>query len=148
MFKTVAEFKEHMRRLKEDPEYKIEFEKKKEQNIKEYWMELKPFDKADDVPTLPKMNDFYTNRLIELGAIPKDKLEDGVWYYGNYRNSDLGKWDEKTQKFGLWRNKFGWMWDTCYHFQDDDGFALFVPLRKANKQELEEIKKIEDEELR
>ena len=27
MFKTVAEFKEHMRRLKEDPEYKIEFEK-------------------------------------------------------------------------------------------------------------------------
>jgi hypothetical protein len=110
-------------------------------------MELKTFNKAEDVPHLPKMNDFYTNRLIELGAIPKQKLEDGVWYYGNYRNSDLGKWNERTQKFGLWRNKFGWMWDTCNHFQDDDGFALFVPIRKANRQELEEIKKIEDESI-
>ena len=54
-------------------------------------MTLKPFQKAEDVPALPVMNDFYTQRLIELGAIPKNKLEDGKWYYGEkngFRVSD------------------------------------------------------------
>lgn len=147
MFKTAAEFKEHLRKLKEDPEYAQKFKEQKDENIKNYWRELDPFHIAEDVPNLPKMNDFYIKRLIELGAIPKDKLQDGVWYYGNYRNTTLGKWDAKNQKFGLWRYKFRYMWDTCNHFEDDDGFALFVPLRKANEKELEQIKKIEDEKL-
>jgi hypothetical protein len=147
MFKTLGEYQEHVRKLKEDPDYAQRWKEQREKNIRDYWMELKPFHKAEDVPNLPTMNDFYVNRLIELGAIPKDKLKDGVWYYGNYRNSNLGKWDAQKEKFGLWRHKFGWMWDTCNHFQDDDGFALFVPIRKANKQELEEIKKIEDESI-
>jgi len=147
MFKTIAEFKEHMRKLKEDQEYARKFKEQIDENIKTYWEELKPFQKAEDVPNLPKMDDFYKNRLIELGAIPKNELEDGVWYYGNYRNTDLGKWDFKTQKFGHWRHKFGWIWDTCNHFEDDNGFALFVPLRKANEKELEQIKKIENEKL-
>lgn len=145
MFKTAKEFQEHMRKLKEDPEYVRHFQETKNRNIRERWDELKPFNKAEDVPELPKMDKYYTNRLIELGAIPKENLTDGTWYYGNYRNSDLGKWDYKKQKFGIWRYKFGWMWDTCNHFQDDDGFALFVPIRKADEKELQHIKKIEDE---
>jgi len=148
MFKTLGEYQEHVRKLKEDPDYAQKWKEQKEKNIRNYWMELKPFKKAEDVPNLPTMNDFYVKRLIELGAIPKDKLEDGQWYYGNYRNSILGKWDDQKEKFGLWRHKFGWMWDTCNHFQNDDRFALFVPLREANEQELEQIKKIEDEKLR
>lgn len=147
MFKTIAEWKEHMRKLKEDPEYAQKFKEQRDENIKNYWKELKPFQRAEDVPNLPKIDDFYKNRLIELGAIPKDKLEDGVWYYGNYRNSDLGKWDDKAQEFGHWRYKFGYRWDTCNHFEDDDGYALFVPLRVANQEELEQIKKIENEKL-
>jgi hypothetical protein len=148
MFKTLGEYQEHVRKLKEDPDYAQKWKEQKEKNIRNYWMELKPFKKAEDVPNLPTMNDFYVKRLIELGAIPKEKLKDGVWYYGNYRNSVLGKWDAQKEKFGLWRHKFGWMWDTCNHFQNDDRFALFVPLREANEQELEQIKKIEDEKLR
>lgn len=148
MIKTAAQWKEHMRKLKEDPQYALEFKEQKDRNIRNSWLELKPFKTAEDVPQLPEMDDFYRNRLVELGAIPKDRLEDGVWYYGDYRNSNLGKWDAETGKFGLWRHKFGWIWDTCNHFEDDDGFALFVPLRKANQIEMEETKRIENENLR
>lgn len=146
MFKNLEEFQAHRLKMN-DPEYIKEFKIKQEEYLMKNWMELKPFVLGTDVPTLPKMNDFYINRLIELGAIPKKDLEDGVWYYGNYRNATLGKWIEAEQKFGHWRYKFGFRWDTCNHFEDDNTFALFVPLRKANKEELVEIKKIEDEKL-
>jgi len=139
------EYKEHRDRLKNDPQYAIEWKQKQEQELYNYWMELKPFQKAKDVPALPVMNDFYNQRLIELGAIPKDKLEDGKWYYGEYRNSNFGKWNDKTQKFDHYRWSFGLQTDDCNHFQDDDGFALFVPLRLSNELELEEIKKTEEE---
>lgn len=120
--------------------------KMKEESLRKFWMELKPFVKSEDVPQLPiPLTDFHINKLIELGAIAKDKLEDGVWYYGEYRNSEFGKWDAANNEFGLWRYKFGYRWDECNHFQDDNGFALFVPLRKASEEELEKIKKIENE---
>jgi hypothetical protein len=116
----------------------------------EHWNNLKPFTKADDVPELPNVgtkefNEFYVPRLIKAGAIPKDKLVDGVWYYGDYRNSNFGKWDAIKQEFGLWRYKFGWRWDTCNHFQDDNDFALFVPIRKATEEEVEKQNQIEIE---
>ena len=141
-----SEYKAHLDKLKSDPEYAKEHMKKMELDRQEYWNSLKPFTDERSVPHLPNpLNDFYTNRIIELGGIPKDKLQDGEWYYGNYRNSTLGKWDANKQEFGLWRYKFGYYWDTCNHFQDENGYALFVPLRKANQEELESIKKIEEE---
>ena len=112
----------------------------------EYWNNLKPFVVESDVPTLPgvekkEWDEFYVPRLLKAGAIDKKDLIDGTWYYGNYRNSKYGKWDAEKQEFGLWRYKFGWRWDTCNHFQDDNGFALFVPLRAANQEEIEEQNK-------
>ena len=139
---TREDFQEHLRKIKEEPGYKEEFKKHQEQQNVKYWMELKAFKDEDDVPPLPHMNEFFTNRLIELGAIPKNKLEDGIWYYGNYRNTALGKWNHTTQKFDHYRWKFGWQTDDCNHFEDDNGYALFVPLRKANEEELEHIEKI------
>ena len=62
-----------------------------------------------------------------------------------YRRANFGKWNAKTEKFDHYRWKFGWMKDECNHFQDDNGFALFVPLRLVNELELEEIKKTEQE---
>lgn len=44
-------------------------------------------------------------------------------------------WNEKENKFDYVRYKFGYYWDECNHFEDDDGFALFVPLRKATDEE-------------
>ena len=148
MFKTVAEWKEHLRKIKEEPEYAQKIKDEKEEVRKQHWMELKPFTGADKVPNLPNpITEFYINKLIELGAIPQNKLENGVWYYGNYRNSDMGRWNSEKKEFDILRYKFGYIWDTCNHFENDNGYALFVPLRKANKEELKEIKKIENENL-
>ena len=139
------QYKEHRRKMKEDPAYAKIHKDIEKRDMEKYWMNLKPFKTEEDVPALPKMDEFYVKRLIELGAIPKKDLENGVWYYGNYRNTDLGKWNAKTEKFDHYRMKFGWRTDDCNHFEDDDGYALFVPIRKANEKELEEIKKIEKE---
>jgi hypothetical protein len=134
-------------------EFDIEVAKQKAQreaNIKEYWNTLKPFKDANDIPNLPRVekkewNDFYVPKLVECGAITKDKLVDGTWYYGEYRNSNFGKWDATKNEFGLWRYKFGYMWDNCNHFQDDNGYALFVPLRTITPEEMEELNQIEIE---
>ena len=147
MFNKIKEYQKHRENMK-DPEYAKEFKEKQRAYLIGEWNKLGKFVHENDVPRLPEMNDFFIGKLIDCGAIPKNKLEDGIWYYGNYRNSTLGKWDEKNQKFGLWRYKFGFYWDNCNHFEDDNGYALFVPLRIANEKELEQIKKIEDEKLR
>jgi hypothetical protein len=114
--------------------------KDREEKVYQYWLELKePFVLDNDIPALPNpLTDFYIGRLIELGAIPKDKLEDDVWYYGDTRNANVAQWDAKNELFIHWRYKFGWMKDDVKHFQDDNGFALFVPIRKATEEEIKE----------
>jgi hypothetical protein len=80
-----------------------------------------------------------------LGAIPKSELVDGKWYYGDFRNTDFGRWNALKNEFDHIRYKFGNRWDTCNHFEDDDGFALFTPIREVTEEEMKEIKKLEDE---
>ena len=115
---------------------------KKEAVIK-YWNELKPFLTPNDVPAIPRVDEreyreFYVPRLIAAGAIPKADLVDGQFYYGEYRNANVGKWNAEKNVFDHWRYKFGFRLDTCNHFEDDNGFALFVPIRLANENEIEE----------
>ena len=133
---------EHRKKIKEDPEYKNRWKEHQSSKVKEYWMTLKPFEKESDVPEIPNpLNEFYVKKLIELGAIPKSKLEDGEWYYGNYRNSNFGKWNEDKQRFDIIRYKFGNRWDDCNHFEDDNGYALFIPIRKVKIEEMQQIEK-------
>jgi hypothetical protein len=142
-FKSAKEALEHAKRLATDPEYakKIKEENKKEEERaeEEYWKALTKFTTSTDVPRLPKpLTTFHINRLLESGAIGINELEDGVWYYGNYRNSSYGKWNSETNEFSIIRSKFGHYYlDKCKHFQNDDGFALFVPIRKATDEEIE-----------
>ena len=115
----------------------------RERKRKEYWCNLPKFEKTHDVPTIPRVDEeeyrnFYVPKLIEAGAIPKKDLVDGQLYYGDYRNAEVGKWNAKENVFDHWRYKFGFRKDTCNHFEDDDGFALFVPIRLANEEEIEE----------
>lgn len=140
----IEEYLEHRRRLKEDPFYAKEVEEKEYKDLIDYWNRLKPFKLETDVPHLPnELTDFFINKLIELGAIPLNKLEVNEWYYGNYRNANIGKWDGK--KFKHIRFSFTHYWDECNHFQQDDGFALFVPLRKATKEEIKnELKELRE----
>jgi hypothetical protein len=144
-FSSAEKYLNHINRLKSDPEYKEMWEKQKSDKLKKWWSELKSFKLSTDVPKLPNpLDDFYTNRLIELGAIPKSELKDGQWYYGNFRNSSFGKWDASKSVFHHIRYSFGYYWDDCNHFEDDNRFALFVPLRKATQEEIKnELEKVE-----
>jgi hypothetical protein len=138
---------EELDKKKEDFKEQLEKERaERKARVIEHWNNLKPFVDEKDVPGLPRVekkewDEFYVPRLLKAGALDKKDLVDGTWYYGSYRNSIYGKWNAEKQEFGLWRYKFGWMWDTCNHFQDDNGFALFVPLRAANQEEIEEQNK-------
>ncbi len=145
--KNIKDYQEHFKKMKEDPEYKMEHNRKIKEQQKEKFRNIKPFETADDVPDLPRVDEkewveYYVPILIEKGAIPKKNLVDGEWYYGEFRNSNFGRWNAKKQVFDHIRYKFGYRWDECNHFEDDNGFALFVPIRKANKEEIEEQEKI------
>jgi hypothetical protein len=125
---------------------KAKMEKEKAERKKamiKYWNELKPFEKPEDVPAIPHVDEkeyreFYVPKLIAAGAIPKADLVDNQFYYGEYRNANVGKWNAEENVFEHWRYKFGFRLDTCNHFEDDNGFALFVPIRLANEAEIEE----------
>lgn len=141
----IEKYREHLRRMKEYPDYKKAEQEKKELALKEYWSNLKPFKKSTDVPPIPNpLTDFYTKIIIELGGIPKSELNDGQWYYGNFRNSNFGKWDAEKSVFNHIRYSFNWYWDKCNHFEDDNGFALFVPIRESTPEEIKnELEKVE-----
>ena len=147
MFNNLQEFREHLRKMKEDPEYKNKHKEKAKQELKARWLELEPFEKAEDIPEIPKVEteeykNFFVPILTKNGAVAKKDLVDGEWYYGDHRNCNFAKWNQKENQFNYIRYKFGNnYWDNCNHFEDDDGFALLVPLRKATA---EEIKKQED----
>jgi hypothetical protein len=139
---NLKEFQVHLKRMKEDPEYKREWMQKARQEAKDNFKNIKPMVLAKDVPDLPHGYDkeewerYFVPILIERGAIPKKDLVDGEWYYGEHRNCNFAKWNKNNNRFDYIRYKFGYFWDCCNHFEDDDGFALFVPLRKATNQEI------------
>ena len=105
---------------------------------KEYWENLKVFENEHDIPDIPVYRDgeeqqFFQDvvvpNLIRCGAIPKDQLEVGAWYLGDTRNTDKAKWNGK--EFEYERYKLGSTFtDTCNHFQDDNGYAFFIPIKK------------------
>lgn len=64
----------------------------------------------------------------DIYVIPKDELVIGETYSGVCRNASEAVWDGKT--FTYDRHKFG----SCFkeninHFEDDDGYDVFVPMR-------------------
>ena len=98
---------------------------------------LEPFQTVDDIPELPIVDkETYDNlvvpNLIRCGAIPKNKLIKGKRYLGSCRNATEATWN--GEEFEYERCKFG----TCYmdsvnHFQDDDGYDLFVPIKEVEE---------------
>lgn len=104
------------------------------ERIKEYWNTLEPFKDPYDIPEIPRAEpeeykNFYVPKLIGAGAIPKNQLIDGQYYIGNHRNCTVARWNAEKNEFEYNRHKWGQVFiDTCNHFEDDDGFALFVPI--------------------
>ena len=99
----------------------------------EYWKNLQDFKgDPDNVPDLPLTDSetwatFIIPKLLECGAIPKKSLIVGGKYIGSCRNTSEATWD--GTKFIYKRYKWGTNYDEeINHFEDDDGFDLFVPL--------------------
>ena len=108
--------------------------------IKEYWRTRGPFKDHNDVPDLPRVDkkegeEFYIPRIIELGGIPKKDLIVGEYYIGDHRCTKIGRWNGTA--FEYWKWEFFPIEDECNHFEDDDGFALFVPICIGTKEEFD-----------
>ena len=59
--------------------------------------------------------------------IPKNELIVGKEYVGNCRNSSKAVW--KGDHFEYQRYKFGYCYtDKINHYEDDDGYDVFVPV--------------------
>ena len=72
--------------------------------------------------------EFVQNTLIKHGAIPLHKLEVGKTYIGECRNASEAVW--QGDKFEYMRTKFGSTFpETINHFQNDDGYDVFVPIK-------------------
>ena len=123
---------------------KMKLKEEREQRIKDFWENGIPkLNNPEDVPTLPRVNEkewkeYYVPRLIDAGAIPKKDLIHGQVYIGDHRNTDVARWNQETNKFDHMRYKFGWRKDDCNHFEDDDEFALFVPIRLGTEDDWNE----------
>lgn len=104
------------------------------EHILNFFRELKPFKNENDIPDLPLVDkEDYENviipNLIRCGAIEKKELKKGATYLGNCRNTTYAIWN--GNKFCYKRKKFGYEYDEMInHFQDDDGFDLFVPIKE------------------
>lgn len=102
-------------------------------NILEYWKNRLPFNNEDDIPDIPIVlpsdyNEIIIPNIIRCGGIPKDKLVEGKEYIGNCRNSNKAIWTGKC--FTYTRYKFGSSYeDNVNHFEDDDGYDVFVPIK-------------------
>ena len=100
---------------------------------KKAWLEMnKTFENIIQIPQLPRpIRQYHIDALIRCGAIPKKDLIIGETYYGKCRNADVAIW--KGDVFEYERQKFYDVYmENINHFEDDDGYDLFVPIKKAN----------------
>jgi len=120
---------------------KQEFDR--ETRVREAWDNLTPFVNTWDVPRIPIVPKeeylrFYVPRLIKAGAMPKKDLVDGQVYIGDHRRCKIARWNKALNKFEYVRHKMGGTFmDTCNHFEDDDGYALFVPIALGKQEDFE-----------
>lgn len=121
----------------EKQQYLDELKKEREERIKkviEYWDTRPPFKDHNDVPPIPLVSDeLYKEHIIpniiRCGGIPKSQLVKGATYEGDCRNASKAVWNGKT--FVYERHKFYDTFDEeINHFEDDDGYDVFVPLKK------------------
>ena len=97
-----------------------------------YWNNFnKKFNNPDGIPSIPVypkefMDEVVCPKLIECGAIPKDKLIVGHEYLGSCRNATKAVWKENGV-FEYMRTKFGFTYpEKINHFQDYTEYDIFI----------------------
>lgn len=117
---------------------KIKDKMKKEKDsrynvILEYWRDRKQFKDEEDIPSIPIVlpkdyEDVIVPNIIRCGGIPKEELIVGETYIGSCRNASEAVWN--GERFTYMRTKFGYTYpEDINHFQDDDGYDVFVPIK-------------------
>ena len=123
---------------------KIKYEKLKNKIKKERvdeFKSMKPFKNLYDIPDIPRVDEktykeIIIPNLVRCGAIPKKDLIIGKTYIGECRNASEATWDGNT--FVYKRHKFGDTFDEeINHFEDDDGYDLFVPIKLKENEEMD-----------
>ena len=119
------------------------------EDVVNYWNKrTKKFETVEDIPNIPCFNEktiakakeymeFIQQKMIELGAIPKDALVDKHTYLGNCRNAHKAVWHAGLDGgvFVYERTKFGCTYpEEINHFQDDNGYDVFVPIKDIDNQ--------------
>lgn len=106
----------------------------------EYWKNrTEMFNFVETIPSVPVVEEEdYKNIIIpafiRCGAIPKSQLEIGEQYIGACRNASIATW--LGEQFEYTRYKFGDSFkEKINHFEDDNGYDLFVPIGKVLKAE-------------
>ena len=70
-------------------------------------------------------------KYYDAGVIKKEDLKVGGYYWGSCRNSSLAMWT--GQKFVYLRTKFSDVFaEDINHLEDDNGYDLFVPIKKLS----------------
>ena len=103
--------------------------------LKEYLQNMEPF--VNWIPDVPKVDspedyqEYVVKNYIRCGAIPKKDLIIGETYIGNCRNATEATWNGevfvyKRTKFRIKHN------EEINHFEDDNGYDLFVPIKIKN----------------
>ena len=106
-------------------------------NIIKQFETMEKFHDVDYIPSIPIVdqdtyNDIIIPNLIRCGAIPKKDLIIGKTYLGECRNADRAVWNGEV--FIYQRTKFGYTYpEKINHFEDDNGFDLFVPIKIIEK---------------
>ena len=113
---------------------KILKEKEERYNtVLEYWKTRNPFKDENDIGSIPIVseqdyNNIIIPNIIRCGGIPKDDLIIGKTYIGDCRNATEAIWNGKVFKY--MRTKFGSTYEEeINHFEDDDGYDVFVPIK-------------------
>ena len=108
---------------------------KRIQGVIKRFQEMMPFDgDKNKIPVLPALDKeryekYIVPNLIRCGAIPKENLIVGHTYLGDCRNASKAIWKENG-RFEYMRTKFGCTYpEEINHFQDDDGYDLFTPIK-------------------
>ena len=97
---------------------------------KQPWSVLRKFLTDKNLSAYPPKDTNDRSAYYEAGVIRKEDLEDGAYYWGTCRHGPIALWD--GEHFWYIRNKFKATFaESINHLEDDNGYDLFIPLKKV-----------------
>ena len=100
----------NLKRMKEDPEYKMNYIKKMKERQKEDFLNIKPFIKAEDIPELPKVGIHVMIKIPNRQSyIDRRGFTNGLFYRimpYKVRTVSIEELEKLVDDKSLWRKKF------------------------------------------